>query len=48
MKRLEVYFKNTAPLIDYYRNRKKLVEVDGEGDVKTVTSRIVNALGGQA
>jgi adenylate kinase len=48
MKRLEVYFKNTAPLIDYYRNKKKLVEVDGEGDVKIVTSRIVHALGGQA
>jgi adenylate kinase len=47
-KRLEVYFKNTAPLIDYYQHKKKLVEIDGEGDVELVTGRIVRALGGQA
>jgi adenylate kinase len=42
--RLKVYFAQTAPLIDYYRQAAKLVEVDGEGEVKDVTKRIVKAL----
>jgi adenylate kinase len=46
-KRLEVYFRDTAPLVDYYRQRSKLVEIDGEGDVKKVTGRIVSAVGGR-
>jgi adenylate kinase len=46
-KRLEVYFQDTAPLIDYYRRQGKLVEIDGEGDVKTVTGRIVSTVGGR-
>ncbi len=46
-KRLEVYFSETAPLIEYYKGRGKLVEVDGEGDPKLVTGRIVKALGGR-
>lgn len=43
-KRLEVYFAQTAPLIDYYRQRGKLLEIDGEGSVDKVTQRIVAAL----
>ncbi len=44
-KRLEVYSKETAPLIDYYRRDGKLLEVAGEGGVKVVGERIVAALG---
>jgi adenylate kinase len=43
-KRLEVYFKETAPLIDYYTRAGKLVEVAGEGDVAEVAGRIVTAV----
>jgi adenylate kinase len=46
-KRLEVYFKDTAPLIDYYRRQGKLAEIDGEGEVKQVTGRIVDAVSGR-
>ena len=46
-KRLEVYFQDTAPLIDYYRRQGKLAEIDGEGDVKKVAGRIVSAVGGR-
>jgi adenylate kinase len=46
-KRLEVYFRDTAPLIDYYRLQGKLAEIDGEGDVNKVTGRIVSAVGGR-
>ena len=40
-KRLQVYFAQTAPLIDYYTVKGKLVEVDGEGDVGEVRKRIM-------
>jgi adenylate kinase len=43
-KRLEVYFAQTAPLIDYYTQADKLLEVDGEGSVNEVGRRIVTAL----
>ena len=43
-KRIEVYFAETAPLIDYYARRDKLLEIDGEGSVDEVTQRIVAVL----
>jgi adenylate kinase len=45
-KRLEVYFAETAPLIDYYARPSKLLEIDGEGDVSEVARRITTALKG--
>ncbi len=42
--RLEVYFSETAPLIEYYRNSGRLIEVDGEGEVAEITKRITEAL----
>jgi len=46
-KRLEVYFAQTAPLIKYYTQAGKLLEVDGEGSVDEVSKRIVTALRGR-
>jgi len=43
-KRLEVYFAETAPLIDYYARGGKLVEIDGVGSVDEVPRRIVAVL----
>ena len=43
-KRIEVYFAETAPLIDYYARRGKLLEIDGKGSVDEVTRRIVAVL----
>ena len=43
-KRLEVYFAETAPLIDYYAQGSKLLEIDGEGGVAEVAKRIKAAL----
>jgi len=45
-KRLEVYFAQTAPLIDYYAQAGKLFEVDGEGSVDEVGRRVVSAVDG--
>jgi adenylate kinase len=41
--RLDVYEKQTAPLLDYYRGRKLLAEVPGEGSVDQVTDAIRRA-----
>jgi len=43
-KRLQVYFAETAPLIEYYGSRGKLLRVDGMGEIGVVAGRIVNAL----
>ena len=44
-KRLKVYFSETAPLIEYYRQQGKLLEVDGSGRVDSVANNIISALG---
>jgi adenylate kinase len=38
--RLEVFATQTAPLLDYYRQRKVLTEVSGEGTVEQVADAI--------
>jgi adenylate kinase len=43
-KRLAVYTQETAPLIAYYAERGKLIEVDGEGSAESVARRIIAAL----
>ena len=42
--RLEVYTKQTAPLLDYYRQRGILTTVPGEGKVEEVTNAIRQGL----
>ncbi|NJN29083.1 MAG: adenylate kinase [Synechococcales cyanobacterium RM1_1_8] len=38
--RLGVYREQTAPLIDFYQSRQKLVSIDGNTDVATVASSL--------
>ncbi|RIJ52971.1 adenylate kinase [Clavibacter lycopersici] len=45
--RQEVYVRETSPLIDVYRERGLLVEVDGLGEVDEVAARIRTALAGR-
>ena len=45
-RRQEVYSEQTEPLIDVYRDRNLLIEVDGMGSVDDVTDRIFAALEG--
>ena len=42
--RLSVYYKNTAPLIGYYRGQGKLRTVDGMAPIPEVTAQIDRAL----
>ena len=43
-KRMEEFKKNTFPLIDFYRERKILFEIDGEGSPDEVFNRIVKTI----
>ncbi|GAB3771134.1 adenylate kinase [Nocardioides ginsengisegetis] len=43
-RRQEIYTEQTEPLIDVYRGRGLLIEVDGMGEVADVTERIFAAL----
>jgi adenylate kinase len=43
-KRLDLYERETAPLIDWYQERDLLTEVDGLGPAEEVTTRLVAAV----
>ncbi|GGI12332.1 adenylate kinase [Galliscardovia ingluviei] len=43
-KRLDVYAKETAPLLDIYRERGILVDINGVGDIDEIHKAIVTAL----
>ena len=45
-RRLGVYYRNTAPLLDYYRAQGKLHTVDGMAPVEAVTAEIAAVLDG--
>jgi adenylate kinase len=42
--RIHVYFNQTAPLISYYRDHGKLVEIDGTQSIDQVTEDLLTAL----
>ena len=44
MKRLDVYFTQTMPLIEYYTKEGKLVEIDGEKGIEEVGEELVEAI----
>jgi adenylate kinase len=42
--RQQVYWKLTAPLLDFYREKNLLQEVDGLGTISEITNRILKVL----
>jgi adenylate kinase len=42
--RIEVYFEQTAPLIDYYRDRGGLVEVDGRQGIEEIQADLLDLI----
>lgn len=46
-KRIELFHKVTTPVIDFYRKRNKLVEIDGSKPIKEVNKDILKSLGKQ-
>ena len=43
-RRIEEFKRNTLPLVDFYRERKILFEIDGDGTVDEVFNRIVKII----
>lgn len=43
-KRLGIYYKETVPVIEYYRSKGILVEVDGHGSIGEVFNEITERL----
>jgi adenylate kinase len=43
-KRLEEYDKKTKPLIDFYKNQKKFISINGVGDLNDVTTRLISII----
>ena len=43
-KRLAIYEKETKPVIDYYRNENKIIDIDGAPDINTIFLNIVSKL----
>ena len=43
--RLGVYYKNTAPLLDFYNKQGKVVALDGMAPIEDVTKAIAKTLG---
>jgi len=42
--RIHVYLEQTMPLVDYYRQKGKLIEIDGTQPVEQVTKALLSAL----
>ena len=45
LRRIQVYGEQTAPLIQYYKERGNLVEVDGEGSIDGVREHLLTLVG---
>lgn len=44
MKRIAEFHNKTEPVIEYYRGKGKLLEVDGEQEIEKITSEILSSL----
>jgi adenylate kinase len=40
-RRIKVFFEQTAPLIEFYKGRGLLVEIDGEQSIEQVTANLL-------
>lgn len=45
--RLKVYHESTAPLIEYYKNKGLLKEIDGSKSIEEITQQIIQILEGK-
>lgn len=45
--RLDLYYRQTQPLLDYYKNQGLLIEIDGVGDIFGIQQRMKEVVDGQ-
>jgi adenylate kinase len=46
-RRIRVYLESTVPVLNFYRERSLVSEVDGEGSIDDIKARIMKAVDGQ-
>jgi adenylate kinase len=46
-RRIEVYLRDTLPVLDHYRPQGLVTEIDGEGAIEEIRGRILTALDGR-
>lgn len=44
--RLSIYHKETAPIIDYYKDKNLILQSDGIGEISTISKNLIDALEG--
>ena len=44
LKRLKIYNDTTSPVLKYYKDNKKVIEIDGTGGIDEIYSKILNIL----
>jgi adenylate kinase len=44
-KRIEVYLAKTVPVLDYYRRGDLVAEIDGEGEIDDIRTRLLSGIG---
>lgn len=44
MKRIDEFHTKTQPVIEFYRQKGKLIEIDGEKEIEAITSEILSAM----
>ena len=42
--RFDTYFRETAPLIDFYQNKNKLIKIDANGEVSEVWEKLLEVI----
>jgi adenylate kinase len=42
--RMEVYRNTTKPVLDYYEGKKKVIYIDGSGEIENITKNIISKL----
>lgn len=43
-KRLKIYIDSTSPVLEYYKAKGKVTEIDGVGEIEEIYSKILNIL----
>ena len=43
-KRIDIYFEQTEPLIEYYKNNNKLIEIDASKNIDIVYQEVIDII----
>ena len=44
MKRIDEFHNKTEPVIEFYRQKGKLIEIDGEKEISAISSEILSQI----